>query len=794
MVDARRALSGIQVVELATGMAGETAGLMLAQYGADVVKVEALGADSSRRHDGFRLWNEGKRTLELDLRSAAGAARLWQLVGGADALIVALRPDVVEALGLSDPRAASGNAQLICCSISGFEPGSAYGDLPGYEALVAAKLGRGTIFVDQPERPGAVYAAVPVGAYAAAHGAVQGILAALRQRERGGGGGQFRTSLARGMNTYDMWDFLNGQFPDLPRGGHQTDEHGRRIRPGGNQYLVAATRDGHWIHFANFADHLFRRFIQCIGLDRFYTDPEFEGFPQVPLPVQFEARDLILATIRQKTLAEWQAIFDADGSVGYEVVRHPADVAAHSQVAHNGHLVRSSDGGWRLAPPWTVRGGRPESREHPAPARKSRQRGATVDLRVGTLLHGVTVLELGAYWAGPLAGRLLADYGARVIKLEPPTGDPLRGGERGFRNAGCSFGKESISVNLKTPFGRDALTRLLRKVDVLLHNYRPGVPESLGFGAEDALRLNPSLVHVSAFSYGSAGPMAGRPAFDPIPASITGVATRQGGGCLPPGRAETLRLSAQEVAEYSRRIGLTSEGVCDVSGAIMAATAITYGLPSRERTGAGCVIETTMLAAGIFANSEVFDRRTPFDAQLACEGYGPSPLYRLYPVGDGWVFLACGSERTWQALRAAFPTLDGSTDGFEAAWIDAGLSGRIKSAFSGHTAEELERRCRADGVPCVALPESRADLVRQEWVHAAGMLGPVQDRLVGRYLRFVPLIAAAGEQPPTRGIPLLGEHTAAVLAECGFGSEDITAAERDGAVRCWSADGEPEEP
>ena len=798
-VEATRALSGTRVVEIASGMAGELAGLVLAQYGADVLKIERPGGARSRRRDGFALWNAGKRNLDLDLTAAAGRADLGDLVGEADVVVQALREETVGRLGVGYDALSAVNRRLVYCAVSGFDPGSPYAHLPGTEGLVATRMGRGSIWHDQLERSGPLYPAVPVGAFGAAHGVLQGVLLALRRRDRGGGGTHLHTSLLRGVITYDMWDWFSPQFPEEQRHVDLFDEQGRHIRPGGNAFLVVSTKDGRWMHFANLESHLFYRVMRAIGLERLYEEPEYAGLPNsIERPAMLRVRRLILERLREKTYEEWAAIFDADGNIAYEIIRQPEEVPEHPQIEHNGHFL-NDQGRLTLNAPWTVNGERPAvahsaarvsaegpawgSRPRPAPTAWG---GGSAGGGVGDLLRGVTVLELASYYAGPLATRLLADYGARVIKVEPLTGDPMRAMSAGLSNAQATMGKESISLDLKSATGQRVLHRLIARADALLHNYRPGTAESLGFGVEDTRRINPNLVYTYSAAYGSSGPICTRPAYDPIPASITAVATRQGGGCLPPSREATLAMDADQIAEYSRRIGLTSEGVCDVSAAVQAASALCYGLLARERLGTGVVVESTMLGASILANSEVFDRREPVSDRLRCEGLGLSPLYRLYPSSAGWLFLSCRDAQSWDALRATLLAGEAIAEcDFETAWQREELNGVLERRFAAEPAGDWEMRCLAAGVACLAVPASRADLPLQDWIHEGGIMAPVRDHFAGAYYRYAPLIFGDGEACPERGVPMIGEQTVPILQELGFSAEEVGAAVAERHARAW---------
>jgi len=817
MVTSQTALSGLRVIELSTGMPGGLAGLILAQYGADVLRVERPGGSRSGKVDGSRIWNEGKRTQQLDLESEQDAARLRELVTGADVFLHTLRRSTIDRLGLGYLRLRAWNSALIYCSIAGFDEGSLYDSLPGYDGLVAAKTGRGSIYQDQVPRSGPVYPAVPIGAYGAAQGALQGIFAALWRRRQTGRGGRVGSSLVRGMLCYDMWDWLLEQFPERVGSSGDwiaSDNRGRRARVGGLAFTTGATRDGHWIQFANIDDHLFYRFMRCLGLDDLYMRPGFDSLPNVSPEMHVRARDLILQAVRTRDLAEWQEIFETDGSVGYELIRGPSEVASHAQVAHNGHLTRSATGGLLLAPPWTIDGkrvgkhvesqavaaqtvsgaewpARPQGTAPFLPAAEESTGSASISaghssIRGSGLLSDVVVLELGGYYAGPFAGRLLADHGARVIKVEPLTGDPMRALRNGLANVQALFGKESVSIDLKSPFGRDVLFRLVRGADVLYHNFRPHVAASLGFGPDDVLRLKPDLIYVYAASYGSTGPMTRRPAYDPIPAAITGCAHRQGGGFLPPDPAATRTMSTDDIAEFSRMIGLTSGGVSDPSGALLVATSIIYGLLVRARTGRGGVFENTMLAASIYANMEAFDPHLPYVERLQRDGLGLSPLYRLYQADDGWVFLACADKPAWEALRAAYLSNSAAASlGFAEAWTSDEVNRLLEERFAQQSAATLEATGLQRGIACLASLDSRAALPAQQWIRDSGVMTTTTDRLLGSYARYGALTDTDDQHELTVGAPILGEHTRTVLQELGFSEEEIDTAIASRSVRCW---------
>ena len=214
---------------------------------------------------------------------------------------------------------------------------------------------------------------------------------------------------------------------------------------------------------------------------------------------------------------------------------------------------------------------------------------------------GLQVLEFASYIAGPYATALLADLGARVIKIEPVTGDAYR--VMSFpRMCKTLQGKESLAIDLKDERGRRVLHKLIEHTDVLLHNFRPSVPERLGMDYETAKRLRPGIVYLYAGAYGSTGPHSHRTGFHPIAAAITGGPRYQLGGDLPTPSDVPLDLDGvQAMSDILRR---ANESNPDPVAALTHCAAILMGLYHRARTGEGQYIETSMLSANLYANAD----------------------------------------------------------------------------------------------------------------------------------------------------------------------------------------------
>ncbi len=362
--------------------------------------------------------------------------------------------------------------------------------MPGHDALVSSAAGRayefGVIF--EGERP--AFPAVPVATHGAAMLALQGIFAALVERETTGAGQQVATSLLRALSVFD----LSGWTPDSPR----------QLRLGDSPMLFypeARTRDGVWLQFSQNGPRLYRAFLRALDLEHLFDDERFRTAPHIPVPEHArELRTIVMRRVEERTWAEWQPVFAADPDISAEPFLRPGDALTHPQLVATGDVVERDDpqlGKVRELGPlftWTTT---------PAPV------GPAGAPAAASLLEGVTVLELATWIATPMAAALLAELGARVIKIEPLVGDPMRNtGPAGLK---CVQGKESITVDLKTAEGVAIVQRLAAQADVFLHNYRPGVPERLGIDDATLRAANPGLVYAVRGFLRVDGPVRGAP-------------------------------------------------------------------------------------------------------------------------------------------------------------------------------------------------------------------------------------------------------------------------------------------
>ena len=811
------ALGGLRVLDLSRGFSGALVSQFLADYGAEVIHIESPEGDDLRQQPAYYFWQRGKKSVSLDLSSEAGRTSARRLAESADILIEAYRPGVAERMGLGYDDLCEANPSLLYASITGFGRKGPYATLKGYEGLVMAKMGGMGHSGNMAGRPGPAFPTAPFNSFSGAQTLLQGIFAALFVRERTGRGQRIDTSMVQGMAAHDPWDWflrlVAERYPEAFKTTPPFSDTGIPMQSFAFRLLVCLTRDGHWLQFSQTSPHLFKDFMTTLGLDWMWDDPEWSSAPEFETEEKRERFwEYMLEAARSKTLEEWQQLFEEYPNVWAEVYRSTRELLDHPQMRHNGHVIEVDDprvgSTTQLAPmvrlsktPGRVQSPAPEPGEHTdevlgslgaADRRPTAERSEPLPQRP---LEGVTVLEFGLYYAAPFGPAILADLGARVIKIEPKTGEPMRH-IMPFPDAGAVKslqGKESVVVDVATPEGRKVIHELIGAVDIVMMSYRAGVAKKHGIDYATLSAINPDLIYLNAPGYGTDGPCGRKPAFAPTIGAGSGMGQLQAGPSIPY-RAD---LSLAEIKPMSLRLGTAAQapGNADGFSALGVGTALLLGLVARERTGVAQEMLTSMLCTTAFALSEdciEYEGRAarPLpDAEL----YGLSALYRLYEAEDGWVFLATPQEAEWKALCAALaPHVDLASDArFEdskrRAENDAALVACLIEVFRKRPAADWERDLVALDIGCVEVangPISRATM-DDPITRDAGFLTEVVHPSFGRHRRLAPLATLSLTPGKARPACLFGQHTESLLRELGYEDEAIEKLEADGVIICF---------
>jgi crotonobetainyl-CoA:carnitine CoA-transferase CaiB-like acyl-CoA transferase len=380
------------------------------------------------------------------------------------------------------------------------------------------------------------------------------------------------------------------------------------------------------------------------------------------------------------------------------------------------------------------------------------------------VLKDVTVIECSTFVTGPYAAALLADIGARVIKIEsPPDGDPYRyfapDPVYSFNFAHLNRNKESLALDLKTDEGKNICLQLLERADVFVENFRPGTAERLGIGYETLRRLNPRLIYCSISAFGQSGPYAEKPGFDTLGQAMSGL------------------LSLLSDPEDPKVMGMA---VSDYVTGLSASYGILGALLARERTGSGCRVETSLLqatlsfigetAAGYLRTGTVPSRmarvKNAHAFAFVCKDGLPLAIHCSVPE-KFWLALLKAAERMDIAAEERFKTREARRQNYEA------LEKALAPTFQNKTRSEWLEILEADDVPAVPL-YNVAEVLNDPQVKHLELVETVAHPQAGE-MKFVggPVRLAQFNKVPAAPPPLAGEHSGKILHELGYVEERI---------------------
>ena len=383
-------------------------------------------------------------------------------------------------------------------------------------------------------------------------------------------------------------------------------------------------------------------------------------------------------------------------------------------------------------------------------------------------LEGYKVLDFSRVLAGPYCTMILADYGAEVIKVEMPnTGDdsrefgPFKNGESMYY-ANINRGKMSMTANLKNPETKKIILELVKQVDVVIENFRPGTMEKLGFGYENLKKVNPKIIYGASSGYGHSGPWSKKPAYDLVIQAVSGF----------------MSISGQEGGPPTK----SGASIMDLLSGILLAKGIIAALLVRERQGIGQKVDVAMMDGGVSILENAILR-------YLVNGENPGPIGNRHPSitpfesfqgGDGKYFvIAVGNDHLWSKFCALIKHEELIND---PRFSDNPLRSKnqkqlhtiLNGIFAIRSADEWLQALDGAGVPCAPINNMEA-VCKNEQLRSREMFVDVVHPVKGAYTVIGPAVKFS-ETPAAvlAAAPLLGEHTAALLKKyLGYSEETV---------------------
>jgi crotonobetainyl-CoA:carnitine CoA-transferase CaiB-like acyl-CoA transferase len=703
-------LQGVRVVDLGHHISGPLAALMLSDAGADVVHVDRP-ADRAHELPQDAFLNRGKRRITLDLKSPDDRRTARDLVARADVVIENFRPGVADRLGLGGAELVAAHPRLIHCALPAFGSWDPDRDEPGWEGAVQATAagyrplrehwdptGRAKASVADPYAP--LFTPIPTASnFSGLLGALS-IAMALIARERTGTGQRVEVPMVEAaaeaystMISHRVYEDP-GPAPNL-------------MLP----FMSHVTSDGRLLDGSPYPKFVIR-LLQAAGVAEEW---ERQGLIDIAsLSFALDRRDEVtrrFAEVARSHSGEWWDEVAARVNLPYALVRTPTEWARTAHARDSGSIVSVED---PLLGPTLLPGhgfdlehgpGALQPRHRPdddrasilaeaaaAPSRSPTSLGE----RVGRPLDGYRAIDITQAVAGPTAARLLADFGADVLKIGSPTPGVTDGIVGHLHN-----GKRTILMDIRAPQVAELTHDLFAEADAFVTNFSPASAERYGIDVATLRQVNPRLVYCTISAYGLRGPWAGRRAYENQNNAATGMSWRYG-------------------SQFGWALYQPSP-ITDAATGVLGAFATAVALYRRLETGEGQHVGSSLVQASTIQQGTLLVDEVRHDGGWAPSHgeYGRSARYRLYPGSDRSFFVAARADDLDALVKAA--GLEVSTETMATASEPSGaLALALAGRFATAPAAEWVTALRAVGVDATVvstIDEAAAYLEQRDVVY-----------------------------------------------------------------------------
>ena len=622
------ALTGFRVLDFGQYVAGPLAAMLLCEQGAEVIRIDPPGGPRDLSAAGA-IFNRGKASIVLDLKSEADRHVALQLVDTADLLIENFRPGKFATLGLGYEALAQRNPRLVYCSMPGFAHDDPRASVAGWEAIIAAAT---DTYRPTPDSNGSTpkFWNLPVASYFAAMLAATAGVNALNAQQRDGLGQHIEVALFDAMFTV-----IGARGMQMPTAVDMSLDF--------TGFGVYECQDGRYVHFAPVAPRFLDWFAEAAGVARWATEGLLDRAALSSCPeTALRLRSKLTVLFKKRTALEWETLADKAG-VPLTVCRTTVEWSdtAHALTSQSVVSLNDYEYGTMKQPGIPVRLSLSKEKiqgpRHPLNAERStivadllqpnaqtaRRANVKVDRHcTDPALRGVRVLDLTQIWAGPTAARALAEFGADVIKINSPH-EPI------MSHYDVNRGKQSILLDFKDKKDMDFFRKLVKSADVVMQNFTHGVAERLGIGYDDLVKIKPEIIYASVSAFGYDGPWCSRRGYEVQAQAAAGAQVDFGW----PDQAARLPY---EINDYGTGV-LTAFG-------------LSLALLYRARTGWGQQVNSALGYTATLSQSLRFAQiaqahNTPSASSAAL---GMHALYRLYEARDQWFFFVLDRESLWR--------------------------------------------------------------------------------------------------------------------------------------------------